>query len=137
MWPLLLVLAARSLLAQEEGEAPAEECEDCEEAWQYVDFLKQEVAEKVEDILGKTLYSARELQGDLALEQTVSAAMDQVLLLLMLLPCSYSCFLLRSWRSERLSWAGSRTSERRKGSPSAPSRTSSRRRSSQSSGWRS
>merc|ERR1740124_1086790 len=50
-----------------------------EEAWQYVEFLKGEVNEKVEVILQKTLYEAREKKGFTVLEETVSATMEQVM----------------------------------------------------------
>merc|ERR1712123_96591 len=82
---LLLVLA----VAQAQDDAPAEgdaagaegkSAEDGdEEAWQYVEFLKGEVNEKVEVILQKTLYEAREKKGFRVLEETVSKTMEQVM----------------------------------------------------------
>jgi len=82
--PLLLLsmLLWVSVRAQGEEEGSGEdnsECEDCEEAWEYVEFLKTEVAEKVEDILQKTLYEAKERSGTLVLEETVTKSMDQVM----------------------------------------------------------
>merc|ERR1711970_213934 len=50
-----------------------------EEAWKYVEFLKDEVNEKVEVILQKTLYEARDKKGLLGLEETVSETMEQVM----------------------------------------------------------
>jgi len=50
-----------------------------EEAWNYVEFLKSEVNEKVEDILQKTLYEAREKKGLTVLEETVSKTLEQVM----------------------------------------------------------
>jgi len=50
-----------------------------EEAWQYVEFLKADVNEKVEVILQKTLYEAREKKGFTVLEETVSKTMEQVM----------------------------------------------------------
>merc|ERR1711970_1418328 len=50
-----------------------------EEAWKYVEFLKEEVNEKVEVILQKTLYEARDKKGLLGLEETVSKTMEQVM----------------------------------------------------------
>jgi len=48
--------------------------EDCEEAWEYLEFLKSEIKEKVELILQETLFEPRNL-----LEQTVAEAMSQTL----------------------------------------------------------
>lgn len=50
-----------------------------EEAWAYVEFLKADVNEKVEVILQKTLYEAREKKGFTVLEETVSKTMEQVM----------------------------------------------------------
>merc|ERR1712013_182466 len=55
------------------------EGEGDEEAWQYVEFLKTEVNEKVELILQETLYEAREKKGLTVLEETVSKTMEQVI----------------------------------------------------------
>jgi len=55
------------------------EGEGDEEAWQYVEFLKTEVNEKVELILQETLYEAREKKGLTVLEETVSKTMEQVM----------------------------------------------------------
>lgn len=79
---LLLGLAwAQEEAAEEAGEAGenevedgAEEGEDCEEAWEYLEFLKSEVKEKVEVILQETLFEPRNL-----LEDTVAKAMSQTL----------------------------------------------------------
>lgn len=91
---LLLVLAVAQ--AQDEPEAAADGDaaaagddaaaaegksggEGDEEAWQYVEFLKADVNEKVEVILQKTLYEAREKKGFTVLEETVSKTMEQVM----------------------------------------------------------
>jgi len=50
-----------------------------EEAWRYVEFLKAEINEKVESILQKTLYEAREKKGFTVLEETVSKTLEQVM----------------------------------------------------------
>merc|ERR1711915_531812 len=73
---LVIVLLALSVRAQDapEADATAADAADAagdaaegksggegdEEAWQYVEFLKSEINEKVEVILQKTLYEARE-----------------------------------------------------------------------------
>jgi len=90
LWVLLFVVAvAQAQDAPAEGEAAAEgeadaatrdaEAEGDEEAWQYVEFLKTEVNEKVELILQETLYEAREKKGLTVLEETVSKTMEQVM----------------------------------------------------------
>jgi len=70
--------AAGGDAAGAEGKSAEDEDGD-EEAWQYVEFLKGEVNEKVEVILQKTLYEAREKKGFTVLEETVSATMEQVM----------------------------------------------------------
>eukprot|EP00092_Neocalanus_flemingeri_P080997 GFUD01101095.1.p1 GENE.GFUD01101095.1~~GFUD01101095.1.p1 ORF type:complete len:623 (-),score=238.28 GFUD01101095.1:389-2257(-) len=50
-----------------------------EEAWEYVEFLKADVNEKVEVILQKTLYEAREKKGLTVLEETVGKTLEQVM----------------------------------------------------------
>jgi len=90
LWVLLFVVAvAQAQDAPAEGEAAAEgeadaatrdaAAEGDEEAWQYVEFLKTEVNEKVELILQETLYEAREKKGLTVLEETVSKTMEQVM----------------------------------------------------------
>merc|ERR1711915_448701 len=78
---LVIVLLALSVRAQD---APGGDSADAagdaaegksggegdEEAWQYVEFLKSEINEKVEVILQKTLYEAREKKGFTVLEET-------------------------------------------------------------------
>ena len=78
---LLLVLGLGAGRAQEEeaaegdapaeGEAPAEECKECEEAWEYVEFLKVEVNEKVTEML-------QDFKSSGGAEQTVTQTMEQV-----------------------------------------------------------
>merc|ERR1711892_99099 len=70
--------AAGGDAAGAEGKS-AEDGDGDEEAWQYVEFLKADVNEKVEDILQKTLYEAREKKGFTVLEETVSKTMEQVM----------------------------------------------------------
>lgn len=53
---------------------PANATEECEEAWEYVEFLKENVKNKIEVILQDTLFVPRPL-----LDQTVTEAMEQVL----------------------------------------------------------
>jgi len=81
---LLLVFVAVNCqdeaAAGAEGEAAeGKSAEGDEEAWTYVEFLKTDVNEKVEDILQKTLYEAREKKGFTVLEETVSKTMEQVM----------------------------------------------------------
>jgi len=89
---LLLVAAAQAQDPPADGDAAADgeaagddaaardaEAEGDEEAWQYVEFLKTEVNEKVELILQETLYEAREKKGLTVLEETVSKTMEQVM----------------------------------------------------------
>jgi len=68
--------AAGDDAAADEGKSGGE---GDEEAWQYVEFLKADVNEKVEVILQKTLYEAREKKGFTVLEETVSKTMEQVM----------------------------------------------------------
>jgi len=56
------------------GGEDAEKEEECEEAWEYVEFLKETLKEKIESILQDTLFQPRPL-----LEETVTKTMEQVL----------------------------------------------------------
>ncbi len=56
----------------EEGEE-GEEGEECEEAWDYVEFMKGSVKDKIESILQDTLFQPRSL-----LEETVTKTMEKV-----------------------------------------------------------
>merc|ERR1712013_88115 len=83
---LLLVVAAAQAQDAPAGDAAGDDAatrnaegEGDEEAWQYVEFLKTEVNEKVELILQETLYEAREKKGLTVLEETVSKTMEQVM----------------------------------------------------------
>merc|ERR1712013_571503 len=83
---LLLVVAAAQAQDPPAGDAAGDDAatrdaegEGDEEAWQYVEFLKTEVNEKVELILQETLYEAREKKGLTVLEETVSKTMEQVM----------------------------------------------------------
>merc|ERR1712128_70860 len=88
-WLCVLLLVFVAVHGQDEAAAGAEgeaaeaaegkSAEGDEEAWQYVEFLKTDVNEKVEDILQKTLYEAREKKGFTVLEETVSKTMEQVM----------------------------------------------------------
>jgi len=50
-----------------------------EEAWQYVEFLKANVNEKIDVILQETLYEARKRKGFTVLEETVRKTLEQVM----------------------------------------------------------
>ena len=72
--------------AQDDAEAVAEgegeeECVPCEEAWEYVEFLKTEVKEKVTQIL-------QDFKGSTGADATVADTMDEV--------CPYKvyCFMV-------------------------------------------
>jgi len=66
--------------AADDAAAEGKSAEDGdEEAWIYVEFLKGEINEKVEGILQKTLYEAREKKGFTVLEETVSKTLEQVM----------------------------------------------------------
>jgi len=60
--------------ANEVEDGAKEEAEECEEAWEYLEFLKGDVKEKIEVILQDTLFEPRNL-----LEETVTEAMGQTL----------------------------------------------------------
>lgn len=85
----LLLLGASPALAQQEdveavdteggegGEEGAEgkaDEEECEEAWDYVEFMKASIKDKIETILQDTLFQPTSL-----LDQTVTATMEKVL----------------------------------------------------------
>jgi len=88
-WLLVVMLLFVAANGQDEtasdGESEAGEAagtseeEGEEEAWQYVEFLKTDVNEKVEVILQKTMYEAREKKGFTVLEETVSKTLEQVM----------------------------------------------------------
>jgi len=63
--------------AGDDGGAGGEDGPD--EAWEYVEFLKDEVNEKIENVLQDTLYTAREKTGLTALDETVADTMTQVM----------------------------------------------------------
>jgi len=48
--------------------------EDCEEAWDFMEFLKADIKKKIEDVMQETLFQPKQL-----LEQTVADAMSEVL----------------------------------------------------------
>jgi hypothetical protein len=60
------------------GEEGAD-AEECEEAWSYVQFLKDEVNAPLEVILQETLYEAKEKKGVTVLADTVSKTLDGVI----------------------------------------------------------
>merc|ERR1711892_425025 len=55
------------------------ETDDAEEAWQYVEFLKTDINGKVEEILQKTLFEAKDNKGEGFLYDTISRSMEQVM----------------------------------------------------------
>lgn len=74
---LLLVVLVAGAAAQDDAEAAAEgegeeECVPCEEAWEYVEFLKTEVKEKVTQIL-------QDFKGSTGADATVADTMDEVM----------------------------------------------------------
>ena len=73
---LLLLLVLGSVLGQEEGEEAgaeeAEECVPCEEAWEYVEFLKTEINVPVTEML-------QDFKNAGTAEQTVSQTMNVVM----------------------------------------------------------
>lgn len=83
---LLLLLLVGAVFAQEDapadapgdadgdaaGKAAEGECEECEEAWEYVEFLKTEVNEKVTETL-------QDFKTSKGADQTVSQTMEQVM----------------------------------------------------------
>ena len=73
---LLLLLVLDSVLGQEEGEEAgaeeAEECVPCEEAWEYVEFLKTEINVPVTEML-------QDFKNAGTAEQTVSQTMNVVM----------------------------------------------------------
>merc|ERR1711994_447658 len=69
----LLLLLATGVLSQEEA-AEAETCDkDCEESWEYVEFLKKDISDEVTEIL--TNFKTTQ-DGDKAVEETMSKVMD-------------------------------------------------------------
>lgn len=80
LW-LLLLLVLLPVIAQDDAPADdggddagegEEKCEECEEAWEYVEFLKIEVNEKVTETL-------QDFKTSGGAEQTVSQTMEQVM----------------------------------------------------------
>merc|ERR1712109_451367 len=72
----LLLLAATGVLAQDEDPAAGGEevCDkQCEESWEYVEFLKEEISTPVTDIL--TNFKTT-LDGEKAVESTMQGVMD-------------------------------------------------------------
>merc|ERR1711892_963484 len=55
------------------------ETDDAEEAWQYVEFLKTDINGKVEEILQKTLFEAKDNRGEGFLDDTIFRSMEQVM----------------------------------------------------------
>jgi len=53
--------------------------EGVDEAWEYVEFLKNDITEKIENILQVTLYEAREKNSLTVLDETVAQTMEQVM----------------------------------------------------------
>jgi len=72
--PLLLILLVSLpmvTLAQDEA---VDKAEDCEEAWEYMEFLKTDIKKKIEDVMQQTLFQPAQL-----LEKTVADTMSEVL----------------------------------------------------------
>jgi len=66
---------------QDDGGADAaaeggDKADDCEEAWEYMEFLKKDIKKKIEDVMQQTLFQPKPL-----LEQTVADAMSEVLVI--------------------------------------------------------
>jgi len=88
-WLCVLLLVFATVHGQDEASSDEEQETEVvagksaddgdEEAWQYVEFLKTEINEKVEVILQKTLYEAKEKKGFTVLEETVSETLEQVM----------------------------------------------------------
>jgi len=80
--PLALVFALLPIatVAQEDEAAAAADGEkgeeECEEAWEFMEFLKGNIKEKIETVLQETLFNPQSL-----LEQTVADTMSQVLVI--------------------------------------------------------
>ena len=71
--------AKRDAEGDDAADAGKSEKEGDEEAWIQVEFLKNEINEKVENILQKTLNEAREKKGLTVLEKTVRKTLKQVI----------------------------------------------------------
>jgi len=86
-WIVVLLLLSVGVQGQDDGSSPADggsgESEDSaggdDEAWQYVEFLKTEVNQKLENILQVTFYEARDKKSLTVLEETVSQTLNQVM----------------------------------------------------------
>merc|ERR1712123_338251 len=72
--PCFLVLLLSVAANAQDGET-----DDAEEAWQYVEFLKTDISGKVEEILLKTLFEAKDNRGEGLLYDTISRSMEQVM----------------------------------------------------------
>merc|ERR1712123_10851 len=72
--PCFLVLLLSVAANAQDGEM-----DDAEEAWQYVEFLKTDINGKVEEILLKTLFEAKDNRGEGLLDDTISRSMEQVM----------------------------------------------------------
>jgi len=86
-WIVVLLLLSVGVQGQADGSSQAEggsgDSEDSaggdDEAWQYVEFLKTEVNQKLENILQVTFYEARDKKSLTVLEETVSQTLNQVM----------------------------------------------------------
>merc|ERR1712123_488708 len=72
--PCFLVLLLSVAANAQDGET-----DDAEEAWQYVEFLKTDINGKVEEILRRTLFEAKDNRGEGLLDDTISRSMEQVM----------------------------------------------------------
>merc|ERR1712168_1671179 len=86
-WIVVLLLLSVGVQGQDDGSSPADggsgESEDSaggdDEAWQYAEFLKTEVNQKLENILQVTFYEARDKKSLTVQEETVSQTLTQVM----------------------------------------------------------
>jgi len=63
-------------LAQDDAADGGDKADECEEAWEYMEFLKTDIKKKIEDVMQETLFQPAQL-----LEKTVADTMSEVLII--------------------------------------------------------
>jgi len=74
---LLLLALVVTISGQEDEDLKSED--EIEEAWDYVEFLKTDINENVEEILKKTLYEAKDKRVEGVVDDTITRTMEQIM----------------------------------------------------------
>jgi len=82
-WLVLVLVAAAAAQEEDAGEDPAAETkaadDENDEAWKYIEYLRDDISDKTEKVLQDTLYTAKDQSGLSVLTLTVKQTLDEVM----------------------------------------------------------